>query len=230
MLYLDEAPQNAAWFFKKMAMHESGTSSMDASAEMLQFNPYNSSLESLHTNWNHSSRCPNFSTIGDGGIGIFQLTDPKPHTQALWDWKCNVYGAYKLLTGNKQKILNQFEDFVWEHPTTPTLDHMVTKWDKENMDNKVVKLSETYASYTWKFGASPLFGNGFTKINNYFTESLANGEKSILDSWLTKLYNCYGCTAFLTATQASLTSKPIWQFNWNNYTNEVFNQQVPIYK
>lgn len=234
MLYLDETPQNLVWFFKKMAMHESGTSSMDASAEMLQFNTYNSSLESLHTNWNHSSRCPNFSTNGDGGIGIMQLTDPKPHTQALWDWKCNVYGAYKLLTGNKQKILNQFEDFVWEHPTNPFLDHMVTKWDKANPTKKVVKLTETYAGYTWKFGASPLYGNGYSKINNYFNESLANGEKSVLDAWLTKLYNCYGCTAFLTASQTppvnGVEQKPVWQLNWNNYTNEVFNQQVPIYK
>lgn len=241
MLYLDEAPQNAAWFFKKMAMHESGTSSMDASAEMLQFNPYNPSSESLHMDWNHSSRCPNFSTNGnggpgDGGIGIMQLTDPKPHTQALWDWKCNVYGAYKLLTGNKQKILNQFDDYVWEHPSDPTKDHMITKWDKAWPNDKVVKLNETYAGYTWKFGASQLYGNEFGKINNYFNETLANGEKSILDAWLIKLYNCFGCTALLTASQASETAKPLWQINWinntngNNYIEDIFTQQIPSYK
>ena len=200
---------------------------------MKQFNPHNSTLESLHTNWNHISRCPNFSNNGDGGIGIFQLTDyPIPHTQELWDWKCNAYGAYKKLTHQdlKNEIYRQFKIFYWEHPSEPDLDHIVTKWNKANPNKKVDKLTETYAGFTWKFGSSSLFGNGNSKINNYFNETLSSEEKSVLDAWITKLYNCWQCKAFLTASQASLTSKPVWQLNWNNYLNDVFNQEIPIYK
>ncbi|MBK7787470.1 MAG: hypothetical protein IPJ54_02595 [Saprospiraceae bacterium] len=78
--------------------------------------------------------------------------------------------------------------------------------------------------------------NEFGKINNYFNETLANGEKSILDAWLIKLYNCFGCTALLTASQASETAKPLWQINWinntngNNYIEDIFTQQIPSYK
>lgn len=236
LLFLDQAPYDKAWMMKKIGMHESGTA-VDASAEMLQFNQYNSSLESLQTDWNHSSRCPNFSINGDGGIGIFQLTDyPIPHTQELWDWKCNAYGAYKKLTHQdlKNRVRDQFNVYFWEHPTNPDFDHMVTKWDKANPTKKVDKLTNTNAGFTWKFGPSQFFGNGNTKINDYFNENISNGEKSVLDAWITKLYNCWLCTAFLTASQAPpigpVDQKPVWQLNWNNYLNDVFNQQIPTYK
>jgi hypothetical protein len=32
----------------------------------------------------------------------------------------------------------------------------------------IIKLSEAYAGYTWKFGASALYGNGFARINNKY--------------------------------------------------------------
>lgn len=68
------------WYPRYVAIHESGSSSFSV---MRQFNEtgtfYSGNADVKYT--------PNAS--GDGGFGIFQLTNPTPSAQQLWSWHAN---------------------------------------------------------------------------------------------------------------------------------------------
>jgi hypothetical protein len=101
--YVNQAPYNQLWFFKKIVFHESGTPN-NLSTFARQFNNYNENHENLsEENWNAWSRMPNFGQ--PCGWGLMQLDNPAPPIQTLWDWKANIRVAYDLLMGDKRNMV-----------------------------------------------------------------------------------------------------------------------------
>lgn len=226
MEHLQGAPYDDFWFFKRLIMHESGTFAQNVSAEMKQFNSFNASSENLHETWEAFSRCPNASANNDGGFGLTQLTNPIPSSQALWDWKCNVYGAYDLLVNEKRTIVNAVfdDDFM-----------RLDEWNNNpvNENDAIEKVSLDYAGVTWSMSESTAFGDGYERINSYFNDDLEEGERSYLDACLLVAYNGFGGmnnNNFLHLSSGSdMIPKPQWMIsdNQNNYVEEVVTQQVP---
>lgn len=208
------------WFMKKLIMHESSTLKIDAGLEMEHFNPHNSSHEKLYKTRDAYSRCPKASNNGDGGFGLMQLTNPIPSSNALWDWKQNIKEGYDIL-------ISKIDEKV-KPKLLPEL-NAVKNWNilPDNSNNKVKKISLTYGGITWKIGASSIFDNGSTTINNYFNETLGTNERSFLDACLLLAYNGYKGTGnknFLKLIVPSgETEKPYWttQDNTNNYVKEI---------
>jgi len=209
------------WFMKKLMMHESGTFSSDASREMEHFNPYDKNHEKLHETWDAYSRCPKASGNGDGGFGLMQITNPIPTSKALWDWKQNIREGYDILTSKIPLVRNRL---------VPEIE-IVKIWNADPNKPKVEKISVTYGGITWKIGASSVFGNGSTTINDYFNEPLGTNERSFLDACLLLAYNGYGGTGgnnFINLVTPQ-NEKPYWttQDNVNTYVNRISEQSVP---
>ena len=232
---MDQSPYKNAWFLKKIAIKETGSSKTDASKEMKHFNSYDSKRENLKVAWSDYSRCPNFNKVGtneqdgDGGVGMMQLTNPKPSSNALWDWKQNIKDGYDELK-KKRSFLIKFgllSDV-----------EAANDWNNEQLNdyNKVDKISVEYGGITWEMGASSVFGNYNNTISAYFNVPLATGERSFLDACLLLAYNGYGGTKvdgeyknFLKLNiPTDLTKKPYWttKDNQNNYVKKISEQKV----
>lgn len=217
--FIDDNYPNV-WFLKKLALVESGTFGQAITDPILQFLPLNQGLEDLHLDWEQNSRCPRTNRpqdpndYGDGGFGMMQLTDPIPPSQALWDWKCNLAGAYSVLYLKRQSIKNSFLNLY---------NPILKDWVEENPTDKPL-VNMSYGGYTWKMGASEVYGSDADLqfedgvLDEYFSETLAEGEKSLLDAWLIQKYNCQSCN-FLIFGESEDNGKPTFVVNFVNTTN-----------
>ncbi len=48
------------------------------------------------------SKCPLWSGDGLGGVGLFQITIPKPTDDEVWNWRSNVAGAIRLFNAHME--------------------------------------------------------------------------------------------------------------------------------
>lgn len=216
MEYIDDS-YPTIWFMKKLALVESGTFSTINTSPVMHFEPLNGEDEDLHIDWEDNSRCPrtnkpsNPNNFGDGGFGMMQLTDPVPLSQALWDWKCNLAGAYSVLYLKRQSIKNSFLNLY---------NPILKDWVEENPTDKPL-VSVSYGGYTWKMGASEIYGSDIDLyfedgvLDEYFNETLGEGEKSLLDAWLIQKYNCQSCN-FLIFGESEESGKPTFIVNFVN--------------
>jgi hypothetical protein len=179
--FLNQAPYNGVWFFKKIIFHESNTP--DNLAELArQFNPYSTQNEDLsENNWDAWSRMPTFGPPCGWGLG--QLDNPSPPAQALWDWQVNVRVAYDLLMGEKHgTIVNHLtacNDIVedWSNPGRPIVAHADT----------------TEGGITYAHAVSTYFTHA---INPHFGDQPTNNRRSFIDACWIKLYNGRGLNHF----------------------------------
>lgn len=237
---------NNIWFLKRLTLHESASGkNSSASDTMLQFNYYYRNKERLNLAydndnfWEESSRCPNFSANRDCGMGMTQLTaldDPLPYrppAQALWDWKCNIYGAFRLLMIKKNYVKSYAESDI----------DVVNTWNNENPNDLVEKFSIEYAGVTWVMSNSIAFDFSSNKIDNYYDVVADEDEYSFLDACAMIAYNGYQGTNFKIASPwtpyknfvfaqtVSPNDKPTWVVddNINNYVLEIMHTNTPIY-
>lgn len=185
---------NGFWFMKKMAYAESGSPNIALSQKMEHFNRLHSNRENLEKDWNAFSRCPKAmgdpynptSTYNDGGWGIFQLTELNngvPSKESLWNWQMNVDDAYELI-GTKR-------DYFVIPKSLKDVD-LVNKWNNLpiNASNQVERIDTIYGGITWKLGPSSAINNA--SINGYFTDVLADSDRSFLDACIMLAFNGYG--------------------------------------
>ena len=174
--YLNQAPYNQIWFFKKIAFHESGTPN-NLTALARQFNLYHADQENLgEDNWGAWSRMPNFGE--PCGWGLMQLDNPEPPAQALWDWQANINIAYQLLIGltgdGKKGVVNRHLN------RTLTNLNLATNGTIETIDNH----NEGGIHYT--HSRSQYFNHA---INQHFGELPSGQNRSFIDACWIKTYN-----------------------------------------
>jgi hypothetical protein len=208
-IYLNQAPYNTVWFFKKIIFHESGTSN-NLTAQVKQFNFYNENNENLsETNWNAFSRMPNFGPPCGWGLG--QLDNPAPPAQALWDWKANVRGAYDLLVEKRANVAN--------HLTSCNV--VVERWSDAGRPI-IIQQDRAEGGITYTHAPSPSFDH---VINTHFNGQLTNNRRSFIDACWIKLYNGLGGERrhYYWLAPAEGDSPPKWNITdvatSGNYTN-----------
>jgi hypothetical protein len=174
--YLNQAPYNGIWFFKKIIFHESGSPN-NLTAQARQFNPYDQNQDNLSENsWNAYSRMPTFGAHCGWGLG--QLDDPAPPAQTLWDWQANIRAAYDLLNNKRGIVTNHLTScnsivLGWNIPGRPIV---------EQPDRIEGGITYTHAS-------SPNFTHA---INTHFGDQPTNNRRSFIDACWIKLYNGQG--------------------------------------
>jgi hypothetical protein len=219
--YLNQAPYNQAWFFKKIIFHESGTPN-NLTAEVRQFNPYNRSRENLsENNWDAVSRMPTFGPPCGWGLG--QLDNPAPAAQALWDWQANIRAAYDLLMDKQEIVLSNLDNAykivsTWNYPGNPI----------------VVQPDRIEGGITYTHAPSPSFNH---EINTHFSGQLANNRRSFIDACWIKLYNGLGSERqhYYWLAPAEEDSPPQWNITntatsgtyTNYYVRDVSQRSTP---
>jgi len=86
---------NSPFYAKAIAEVESGVQN---NRSYLQFNE----IGTLGSGWDDFKHCPNRGQDPGGsyGWGMYQLTNPVPNIQQLWDWKANVAEAKTRMTAH----------------------------------------------------------------------------------------------------------------------------------
>ena len=224
--YLNQAPYNQIWFFKKIPFHESG-SPIGLGENALQYNVYSENHENLEDDWNAFSRCPNFGP--PCGWGLAQLDNPAPPKQALWDWQANIRAGYDLLVGEKKGIVRtRMRSYMTN----------VTDWNDEFPDDPVEEAdNRNEGGIVYIHGSSEHFQNSdIANLNNHFNEEPENDEKSFLDASWIKAYNGLGQeNRIFYYLESNGSSKPTWEIsnaatygvNINYYVNSIGEQQTP---
>jgi hypothetical protein len=228
--YLNQAPYNGVWFFKKIIFHESG-SSANLSELVRHFNPYSSSNENLsENNWGAYSRMPNFGVPCGWGLG--QLDNPAPPAQALWDWQANIRAAYDLLK-DKQGDVN-------EHLGKCAV--IVDEWDNPGLPI-VVQPDRVEGGITYTHASSPHFTHA---INAHFGSLPANNHhRSFIEACWIKLYNGRGAYDYYYIVRGRTKEDPpkwlicdyaTWQRRnpdgtttpmYNYYVRDIGNRKTP---
>lgn len=119
------------WYARPIAKHEGKSGGRNYA----QFNPYNASHHG--PDWDDWSMCPNREsrqppyTSTNTGWGIFQLTNPTPSRQELWNWKANIdQGKAQLAnpchTSAAAWIASQEAQQQAEEPTKPLQNFIFT--------------------------------------------------------------------------------------------------------
>jgi hypothetical protein len=169
--FVNQAPYNTLWFFKKIIFHESGTPN-NLTAQARQFNVYNANHENLAENWNAFSRCPNFGQ--PCGWGLMQLDNPRPSAQALWDWKANIEFAYDLMQDKRQAVINNLNN-AWLTISTLLPNTTINVID-QNIDGTI----------TYRHQRSTHFAHN---IDNHFGDLATAPERSLIEACWIKTYN-----------------------------------------
>jgi hypothetical protein len=220
--YLNQAPYNGIWFFKKIIFHESNSPN-DIAGLARQFNPYSASDENLsETNWNAFSRMPNLGAPCGWGLG--QMDNPRPPAQALWDWKANIIAAYNLLMDEKHGVvmghLNNCDIIVngWDDPGRPI----------------VTQPNIIEGGITYTHASSPDFTH---PINTHFGNQPTNNQRSFIDACWIKLYNGRGNYNYYWLAPGSSDKKKVPEWNIcdyatyggvnNYYVRDVSNRNTP---
>ena len=227
--FVNQAPYNQIWFFKKILFHESGTPN-NLNGTVRQFNVYSENHESLsEDNWNAWSRMPNFGA--PCGWGLMQLDNPAPPAQALWDWKANVIAGYELLTGEKKDIME-----------TRMSSHMqrVNIWNGANPTDLIEgHIDREEGGVTYVHGSSNHFQNTeIESLDEHFNEAPGGNERSFLEASWIKTYNGLGSEGrifYYIQQGRQAYDKPEWRISntatygtsVNHYVESIGEQQTP---
>lgn len=89
-----------------------------------------SSLHQFRTN-GHKIGYPLFSADGLGGVGLGQITRPRPTDDEVWNWKINVKAALKLYDKKKHAA----RSYLNEYPHSKEFQNLVQTYNQLRMAN-----------------------------------------------------------------------------------------------
>lgn len=120
--FIVDSAGTSLWYWKYVAIHEGGA---QFGRTYLQFNE---DVAQLNCNMDDISYTPNASSNGDGGFGMYQLTNfgskRPPNAQELWDWKENVLSGtgwlhtLQLASNSYMAVARQSSNFTPVQDTT----------------------------------------------------------------------------------------------------------------
>jgi len=87
---------------------------------------------------------PKYSSDGQGGVGLCQLTKPEPTLEQTWNWKENVRGGWALYQ-EKQRIARSYPRRV---RTGDTFRNLVAAWNTTRAAQGLPTLPVTLPDYT----------------------------------------------------------------------------------
>jgi hypothetical protein len=186
--YIDANIESKWWFFKRVAVHESGSHG-GIESEMKQFKPHVDSKEDLWSAWTNDSRTPLFGP--PSGYGIMQLDNitPLPDKLELWNWQANIMRGYKRFKSIKTELTGS-QGFLTRAV------NRVNNWNilPENVNNPVIlDQSIEYGSIKWVMGRSKIITSAdISVINSVFSNELNSNEQSLIDAIILKRYNGLG--------------------------------------
>jgi len=102
------------------------------------------SHESSRRQFDLTKHWPLYSRDRKGGVGLCQLTNPKPTADQTWDWKANVRGGWKLYQ-EKQSIARAYPRTVRNGSTFKTL---VDAWNQARSKNGEKEIPVDIPDYT----------------------------------------------------------------------------------
>lgn len=203
--FLDQAPYNTIWFFKKIIFHESGSPG-NLSEQAKQFNLFNQGQENLtESNWNAYSRLPNFGAPCGWGLG--QMDNPAPPAQALWDWQANIRSAYDVII-NKQNAVNTHLN---------NCNEIVTRWNEPGRPI-VTKPDTIEGGITYTHASSLNFTHA---INAHLGNAPTGNNRSYIDACWIKLYNGRGDNHYYYLVDGNRNTPPTWHIcNFSTWTDK----------
>lgn len=184
MTYLNEDPFNEMWFFKKIIKFESGKTDKNL---LNQFYPNNKYEDDIWSSWTSVDKCPLWGY--PCGWGAMQLDNPSPPSQALWDWKANLYKGYNLLLS---KVL-ELDSTNSQNINDWCRDVHIWNTNKQHKNSKIVAHDDfDEGGITWTHALSPLFeGYANSWVKEHFKSVPAN-KHSFMDAMLIKYNNGLG--------------------------------------
>lgn len=229
MQYIDSSFPSY-WMLKYIAMAETDLYKQGyhaASDEAHHFRRFQTATNSshmesdYHLDWAQSLELPILSF--DCGFGTFQLTDPKPSIEEMWDWKKSVEAAKDIIISKKSTVKSKILTELTK----------VDKWNKDNPKNKVSNSIITYAGHEWAFSVGEIMKNYNPKLTDYFNQSIDIGQHSILDAGLILYFNGNGGSTFLKAKSTN-GAKPVWEifdsgYGGTLYIEKTMTTNIPIY-
>ena len=148
-----------------------------------------------------------------------QLTDPRPSSKDLWNWKSNIEGANRLLRGDKVNFVRNY---------VLTIAATIDDWNVGNPGNKIVNISDlSEGGFIYSHSLCTHFADDVS-ITEVFPDHPLPQEKSILDAMIMKAYNGLSGGQFYQLTMYP-GEKPIWTIDRgpNDYVARVSSEFVP---
>lgn len=214
---------NDLWYLKKVLCHETGSLPQTLNSYMKHFNHKRMDKEDIWASYENFSRCPNMSF--DLGWGLGQLTNPRPKSQELWDWKSNIDGTYNLFVTKRNEIANTINNYL----------AIISSWENSNPDSSIISGHSNFAhdSITYVHGMSNFFTN-LINNSNHFNVVVQNGQQSFQDAMLLKYYNGIGIKEspffdkhfyYLKYNQSTPSIRPKWEIDIDGHYWDKKNQQ-----
>jgi len=228
--HLDQEPYNELWYFKKLAMHESGSHRPPGNTEMQQFNLHTPARENLYSDlgWEAWSRTPNRGC--PCGWGITQMDNEEPHQVSMWNWKANIHEAYdRLVDDYLRNCRNYLRPHIWD----------AYEWDTDpnNSNNPTATPNDTIiGDVQWVWQGSEYFSYDFLSSNNittipayhnYFPNLATGDNRSFLDGEILRRYNGRGAPIvyfleLVKTIEDGIVISQRWEINHEvTYGNEV---------
>jgi hypothetical protein len=119
---------------RRIARHESGCRQFDAAAN------------------GGTSGCPLFSSDGLGGVGIMQITNPRPSDDEVWSWQANVQRGVQIFNG-KRGIATRYPAQVRQ---SHRFQQLVVSFNADRAAHQLPPLQVTLPDFTSTgFGVAP---------------------------------------------------------------------------